>query len=60
MAECLFLALPWGCLQFVIVVNPDHTHLLFWITLVSRLKAVLYYMLNKKQTHCIQGHIGEI
>ena len=25
----LFLALPWVCLQFVIVVFPDHTHLLF-------------------------------
>ena len=24
-----FLALPWVCLQFVIVVFPDHTHLLF-------------------------------
>ena len=22
----LFLAVPWGCLQFVIVVFPDHTH----------------------------------
>ena len=21
---------PWVCLQFVIVVFPDHTHLLFW------------------------------
>ena len=29
MVERLFLALPWGCLQFVIVVFPDHTHLLF-------------------------------
>ena len=34
----LFLAVPWGCLRFVIVVFPDHTHLLFltmrsiWIT----------------------------
>ena len=26
----LFLAMPWGCLQFVIVVFPDHTHLLFF------------------------------
>ena len=26
--ERLFLALPLGCLQFVIVVFPDHTHLL--------------------------------
>ena len=25
----LFLALPWVCLQFVIVVFLDHTHLLF-------------------------------
>ena len=27
----LFLAVPWGCLQFVIVVLPDHTHLLISI-----------------------------
>ena len=27
--EQLFLAVPRGCLQFVIVVFPDHTHLLF-------------------------------
>ena len=26
-----FLAVPWLCLQFVIVVFPDHTHLLFLI-----------------------------
>ena len=25
----LFLAVPWVCLQSVIVVFPDHTHLLF-------------------------------
>ena len=31
MVERLFLAVPWGCLQFVIVVFPDHTHLLFSI-----------------------------
>ena len=31
MVERLFLAVPWGCLQFVIVVFPDHTHLLFFI-----------------------------
>ena len=29
MVERLFLAVPQGCLQFVIVVLPDHTHLLF-------------------------------
>ena len=29
MGERLFLAVPWGCLRFMIVVFPDHTHLLF-------------------------------
>ena len=29
MVEQLFLAVPQGCLRFVIVVFPDHTHLLF-------------------------------
>ena len=29
MVERPFLAMPWGCLQFVIVVFPDHTHSLF-------------------------------
>ena len=31
---CLvILAVPWSCLRFVIVVFPDHTHLLFLMTL---------------------------
>ena len=29
MVERLFLTVSRGCLQFVIVVFPDHTHLLF-------------------------------
>ena len=29
MVELLFLAVPRGCLRFVIVVFPDHTHLVF-------------------------------
>ena len=29
MVERLFLAVPRGCLRFMIVVFPDHTHLLF-------------------------------
>ena len=33
MVERLFLAVPQGCLHFVIVVFPDHTHLLFIIKL---------------------------
>ena len=31
MVERLFLAVPWACLRFVIVVFPDHTHLLFTV-----------------------------
>ena len=36
MVERLFLAVPRGCLQFVIVVFPDHTHLLFFIDLMKK------------------------
>ena len=32
MVERLFLAVPQGCLQFVIVVFPDHSHLLFLVS----------------------------
>ena len=39
MVERLFLAVPRGCLQFVIVVFPDHTHLLFWYC--GRIKIVI-------------------
>ena len=44
----LFLAVPWGCLRFVIVVFPDHTHLLF---MVKRLIATVstYQSFHKKE-----------
>ena len=31
--EWLLLAVPWVCLQFVIMVFPDHTHCLFYFIL---------------------------
>ena len=34
-AVWLFLAVPWVCLQSVIVVFPDHTHLLFLTLLIA-------------------------
>ena len=37
MVERLFLAVPRGCLQFVIVVLPDHTHLLFLRSILLKL-----------------------
>ena len=38
MVERLFLTVPRGCLQFVIVVFPDHTHLLFLVIHLQFLK----------------------
>ena len=35
MVERLFLVVPRGCLQFVIVVFPNHTHLLFLYLSIS-------------------------
>ena len=31
LVERLFLGVSWGCLRFVIVVFPDHTHTIFFI-----------------------------
>ena len=47
----LYLAVPWVCLQFVIVVFPDHTHLLFWsllcyVVLDVLLVSSLFYICN--------------
>ena len=38
MVERLFLAVPQGCLRFVIVVFPDHTHLLFLSTVEAKFR----------------------
>ena len=50
----LLLAVPWVCLQFVIVVFPDHTHLLFLhqnIEIVSCLKvSELNQDMSQRQT----------
>ena len=43
MVERLFLAVPRGCLQFVIVVFPDHTHLLFIIRFPEFYLIIAYY-----------------
>ena len=46
MVGWLFLAVPQGCLQFVIVVFPDHTHLLFFTTNCSTLNesTIVFYI----------------
>ena len=47
MVERLFLAVPWACLRFVIVVFPDYTHLFFLS--VSTLV---------KMPHCWKTHVA--
>ena len=42
MVERLFLAVPRGCLQFVIVVFPDHTHLLYLIEITLGFRPMVY------------------
>ena len=42
MVERLFLAVPRGCLRFVIVVFPDHTHLLFLKLSIVYFKMVFF------------------
>ena len=48
MVEWLFLAVPWGCLRFVIVVFPDHTHFLF-----------LYFVSSQNNTQIKLTYCGE-
>ena len=59
MVEWLVLAVPWDCLRFVIVVFPDHTHLL----VLQRRQAIfvdIWYIyqiyLTAKETHIFQTY----
>ena len=38
MVEWLFLTVPWGCLRFVIVVFPVHTHILFLMIIPAKVE----------------------
>ena len=40
----LFLAVPWVCLQFVIVVFPDHTHFFLLYTMQSLYNAMFFVL----------------
>ena len=52
MIDRLFLAVPRGCLQFVIVIFPDHNHLLFLMQTINKKGATdklnmhTYYLLS--------------
>ena len=57
MVEWLFLAVPWGCLWFVIVVFPNHTHLLF-----CKAFSRFYYRhsaLIVKYNRCLKTHLQQ-
>ena len=43
MVERLFLVVPRACLQFVIVVFPDHTHLLLLVSQLDRMNNCLNF-----------------
>ena len=40
----VFLAVSWVCLQSVIVVFPDHTHLLFLSTCMLRIRSFALFL----------------
>ena len=50
MVEWLFLAVPWGCLRFAIVVFPDHTHLLFLVWCMWKRIISYWYKKHKLQS----------
>ena len=54
MVERLFLAVPRGCLRFVIVVFPDHTHLLFLVAPVAIRAASICILSSALISYCVQ------
>ena len=60
MVEQLFLAVPQGCLRFVIVVFPAHTHLLFFIILITNDRGFLIFKIrrNRRDNRFIFKHTG--
>ena len=61
MVERLFLAVPRGCLQFVIVVFPDHTHLLFSITFHKEVEHIMqFWILIPKTLTTFNDKIGNV
>ena len=49
MVRRLFLAVPRGCLQFVIVVFPDHAHLLFLVAFSKKTSRACTGMLSSEK-----------
>ena len=56
----LFLAVPLGCLRFVIVVFPDRTHLLFLNIPVSPIYIDAIVLCNGKSRKTFVNHAIEV
>ena len=54
MVERLFLAVPGGCLRFVIVVFPDHTHLIFGNRNNCCIRDMFHVYLNRFKFHFLR------
>ena len=59
MVERLFLPLPWGCLRFVIVVYPDHTHLLFFIRFSFKMYYIMLRFFNRSPKGIYKSCMGQ-
>ena len=54
----LFLVMPWVCRQFVIVVFPVHTHLLFLIALLLIFPELLFSgLLESRKLNKLMSHM---
>ena len=51
MVERIFIAVPWGCLQFVIVVFPDQTHYFYLFDFLC--VGIQFYLLLSPYLCCI-------
>ena len=52
----LFLAVPWVCLQFVIVVFPDHTHFLKLVSTTKPICCLYLVLFGSKKSPCIHSN----
>ena len=55
MVERLFLTVPRGCLRFVIVVFPDHTHLLFLLYQTRRKNPIVDKGIRNKENSDVES-----
>ena len=54
MVDYLFLTVPWGCQQFVIVVFPDHTHYFFILAINVKMPTFSQISRINTKSECIK------